>query len=110
MKEMQNDAALQEAALKAAASKREEDKLENEATVLEWETRYPDDPRMLVIRRIKQFLALSGSVDFNAKLVESGGRKRFVNPDYEAKPGEWKFCYRAGRESVAAPVNSHRCG
>jgi len=79
--------------------------------VLEWETRYPDDPRMLVIRRIKQFLALSGSVDFNAKLVESGGRKRFVNPDYEAKPGEWKFCYsRRTRERRCRPSIRIGCG
>jgi hypothetical protein len=102
MKQMQNDAALQESLLKAAASKREEDKLDDEATLLEWETRYPDNPRTLIIRRIKQFLSTSSSVDFDAKLIEGGGRKRFVNPDYEAKPAEWKFCYRAGRESLAA--------
>jgi hypothetical protein len=27
---------------------------------------------------------------------------RFVNQAYERKDGNWKLCYRAGRETVAA--------
>ena len=77
----------------------EDEKQANADKIKEWETDYPADPRVLVARRLKQFLAVSGSVDFSAKLTP---QRTFVNPDYEGRPREWKLCYRAGKESVTA--------
>ncbi len=43
-------------------------------------------------------LETTKDVDFNAKLTEQYGKKRFVNPAYEAKSAEWKMAFRAGKE------------
>lgn len=67
-----------------------------------WEKKYPADPRVLIAARLHQFLELSQSVDFGAKLVPRDGRMKFADPQYEAKSSEWKLCYRAGREPVQA--------
>ncbi len=53
--------------------------------------------------------AMSGSIvffnsptDVVEKKLAAGTRMRFEDPLLEKKPGEWKLCYRAGREAVAA--------
>jgi hypothetical protein len=56
------------------------------------------DPKAQLALRLQQFLDRTADVDFEAKL---DGR-RFANPDYEAKPREWKMCYRAGRPASDA--------
>ena len=73
-----------------------------EGRVAAHEKRYPADPKVLIARRLNEFLAMSGTVDFGAKLQARGGRMVFANPVYEEKPPEWKLCYRAGREAVEA--------
>lgn len=68
-----------------------------------WQANYPVNPLALVARRLQQFLAASADVDFVAKLVKSpDGKMRFENPAYESKSGDWKTCFRAGREAVGA--------
>jgi hypothetical protein len=62
------------------------------------EDRYPSDPNKLIKKRLEEFLSVSESVDFDAKLNGS----MFVNPDYESKDDKWKMCYRAGREVIGA--------
>jgi hypothetical protein len=62
------------------------------------EDRYPSDPNKLIKKRLEEFLSVSESVDFDAKL----NGNMFVNPDYESKDDKWKMCYRAGREVVGA--------
>lgn len=62
------------------------------------EDRYPADPNKLIKKRLEEFLEVSGSVDFDARL---NGRM-FANPEYESKSDKWKMCYRAGKEVVAA--------
>jgi hypothetical protein len=65
--------------------------------------RYPADPKVLIAARLRKFLDVSRDVDFGAALVPGpGGRQRFANAAYEAKPAEWKLCYRAGKEATAA--------
>lgn len=72
-------------------------------SVAAWEKKYPADPKVLIAARLRQFLALSQDVAFNAKLVPGGGGKmKFADPRYEAKSSEWKLCYRAGKEPVQA--------
>ena len=43
-------------------------------------------------------LDVTKDVDFNASLKEQYGKKKFVNPAYEAKRPEWKMAFRAGKE------------
>lgn len=67
-----------------------------------WEQRYPASPRVLIKKRINDFLAASSGVDFAAKLLPRGDRMVFANGSYEQKPAEWKLCFRAGREATEA--------
>ncbi len=62
------------------------------------EKKYPADANELIKQRLKEFLSISATVDFDAKLNGS----MFANPDYEAKDGQWKMCFRAGRGVVEA--------
>lgn len=68
----------------------------------EYEINHPKDPDAMIAKRLKDFLALSADVNFDAKLVKNGSLMRFENPAYENKPSEWKLCYRAGKEATAA--------
>lgn len=71
--------------------------------VAEYDARYPADTRILIAKRLQDFLDMSKDVDFDTKLIPGGGgRMRFVDPKYEAKPDQWKLCYRAGKEPVEA--------
>ncbi len=66
----------------------------------------PGDGRSVVAKRLREFLALSATVDFGAKLVpcRNSARSCFADPTYEGKPGDWKKLYRAGK----APVDAAR--
>ncbi len=67
-----------------------------------WETNMPADPLVLVGRRLRAFLDVSADVNYAAELVTVGSLRRFADPALESKPGEWKSCYRAGKEAVTA--------
>jgi len=67
-----------------------------------WAEQYPPNPEILVGRRLQAFLTECGDVDFSAQVQPREGKLRFVNPDYEMKPANWKTCYRAGPEAVGA--------
>jgi DNA-binding TFAR19-related protein (PDSD5 family) len=73
-----------------------------EAALQAWDAEYPEAPARVIARRLKAFLAASASVDFSAKLELRNGRMRFVDAADEARSGEWKLCYRAGKEAVDA--------
>ncbi len=83
-------------------AQREENKARSEEALAEWNKRTPSDPKTLIADRIREFLETSADVDFTAKLVKSGSLMRFANEDYEAKSPQWKLCFRAGKEAVAA--------
>ncbi len=71
-----------------------------------WEEQYPADFRAVVARRLHQFLDRSANIDFAAKLVpcKNSWQKHmcFADPNYENKPPEWKYYYRAGKQPVEA--------
>jgi hypothetical protein len=67
-----------------------------------WTRDYPEDPAPIVAKRLREFLAVSGDVDFDAALTPRNGKMVFENPSYEEKPAPWKICYRAGREATTA--------
>ncbi len=68
----------------------------------EFDTRYPADPRALVAMRLRQFLDATRDIDFSAKLVEQDKTQKFADPALEARPGEWKMCFRAGKPATDA--------
>lgn len=63
---------------------------------------HPANPDVLIAARLRQFLALSADVKFDATLVKQGSVMRFEDPALEQKPAEWKLCFRAGREATEA--------
>lgn len=68
----------------------------------DFEKEYPAQVKDLVKGRLQEFLAFTADIDFDAKLVERGGRKRFADPKLEAKDATWKRCFRSGRETITA--------
>ena len=62
------------------------------------EKRMPADPEELIRKRLQEFLDISATVDFDAEL----NGYSFADKRYEAKGNQWKMCYRAGREVIAA--------
>lgn len=81
---------------------REENARSYKEAMAKWQEEYPENPAPVIARRLKAFLDMSASVDFDAKLEPKNGKMRFVNAAYESKPSEWKLWYRAGKEPVAA--------
>lgn len=79
-----------------------EDKKRHEEELKAWEGKWPADLRVLIRRRIHDFLVVSAGVDFSATLVPRGEQMAFASSDYESKPPEWKLCFRAGKEATAA--------
>ncbi|MDQ3281722.1 MAG: hypothetical protein M3Q69_09945 [Acidobacteriota bacterium] len=65
-----------------------------------WNENYP--PMNVAIKtRLRDFLAESANIDYNAKLVRSGTQMRFANARYESEmSGDAKRCYRAGKPAV----------
>lgn len=71
--------------------------------VANWEKEYPVDPKPFIVKRLREFLALSATVDFTAKVSKSrDGMMRFDNAAYESRDGRWKYMYRAGKPAVDA--------
>ncbi|HEV8079928.1 MAG TPA: hypothetical protein VGP43_04395 [Chitinophagaceae bacterium] len=71
---------------KIAAKEKERDELKNYTPIIK--------------KELQQFLNRSSNIDFNATLTKKNGVMMFVNPAYEAKPNDWKFYYRCGKEAV----------
>jgi hypothetical protein len=67
-----------------------------------WQRNYPESAGPVIAKRLREFLAVSADVDFAAKLTPKNGKMVFENPSYEQKPGQWKMCFRAGKEATAA--------
>jgi Skp family chaperone for outer membrane proteins len=70
------------------------------------ERRFPANPNTVIARRLQEFLDISKTVDFDAKLVPAGKLMRFANPEYEEQKPLWKLCYRTGRDAVSAARES----
>jgi hypothetical protein len=64
----------------------------------EWEESSPENPMLLVKKRLQEVLDITKDVDFNAELTVKYGKKVFVNPAYERKHDNWKYAFRAGKE------------
>jgi hypothetical protein len=100
---MEQDQKMTQMMRQGLEMQRESEREAHKERVTKYEASYPVDPSVLVARRLREFLDLSKDVDFGARLVAApGGKMRFVNPAYEAKPQNWKLCFRAGRDVVGA--------
>lgn len=66
------------------------------------DAQFPKDIKAFIRMRLEEFLKVSADVDFNAELVQKGRLKKFVNPEYERKHPNWKYCFRAGKETTEA--------
>ena len=69
-----------------------------QASMKNWEERYPVDFSPIIKTRLQHFLDVTKDVDFGAELKTSYNKKVFVNPVYERKSTEWKQAFRAGKE------------
>ncbi len=97
-KDPEMKAAYEESAKAEAAATAEDYK----QRLKEWETDFPPSADQLVANRLREFLDETKDVDYGAKLVAQYGRMRFANATYEQKSGEWKMCFRAGKEATEA--------
>ena len=71
--------------------------------VQKFETKYPEDPQVLLKKRLQEIIDITADVDYAAELKEGyKGKKVFVNPAYEKKPAEWKLAFRAGKPATDA--------
>ncbi len=107
MEEMyaKQDADPQMAALmrQGLETQRAADEKSYQERVAQHEKRFPADPKVLIAQRLQAFLDVSKDVDFSAQLYPAErGKMRFVNAAYEAKPENWKLCFRAGKPAVDA--------
>jgi hypothetical protein len=99
---MANDPAQMKMMENANAQAQAADQARYAQELARFEQQHPATAQSAVALRLHTFLDTCGAVDFNAKLVGTGGSMRFVNPQYEQKPSDWKMCFRAGREPVEA--------
>jgi hypothetical protein len=81
---------------------RDEDQKQYAGRLKDWNEKFPADPRVLIKKRIADFLSASAGVDYAAKLAARGDKMVFVRDDYEQKSPEWKVCFRAGKEATEA--------
>jgi len=79
---------------------------QNEEQLKNFEARYPEDPQVLIKKRLEQILDITADVDFAAELKDAEWKgkkwKVFVNPAYEKKSKEWKLAFRAGKVTTDA--------
>ena len=75
---------------------------QREQAMKELDAVWPPDHRALVAVRLRRFLAVSADVAYDAQLVDKNGTKVFADPAFEAKPREWKLCFRAGKPATDA--------
>lgn len=103
-KQMAADPQMQAMIKQGKEAERAERKRADAEALAQWQKDWPADPKPLIAKRLREFLAACGDVDFAAKLIDdpSIGKKRFAETRYEMKPAAWKYCYRAGKAPVEA--------
>jgi hypothetical protein len=102
LEEIDKNPQMKETLRLGAEMQEKADKERYEADLKAWDEDLPEDPQVLIAKRIRQFLTTAADVDFDAELIARGDRKVFVKPEYEQKNAYWKMCFRAGRETTEA--------
>jgi hypothetical protein len=75
---------------------------ERELAMKELESVWPADHRVLIASRLRHFLDVSKDVAYDAALIDKDGARVFADPAFEARPKEWKMCFRAGKPATDA--------
>jgi flagellar biosynthesis GTPase FlhF len=88
--------------LDAIKAKRDQETKQYQKALADWQRDFPENPNGAIAKRLREFLAASADVDFNAKLKPVDGRMLFENSTYQNKPEQWKLCFRAGKEATTA--------
>ena len=86
----------------AIKAKRDQETRDYQKTLADWQRDFPENPNGAVAKRLREFLAGTADIDFNAKTKPVDGRLLFENSTYQNKPEPWKLCYRAGKEATTA--------
>jgi len=86
----------------AIKAKRDQETKEYQQALADWQRDFPENPNGAIAKRLREFLAASADIDFNAKLKPIDGRMLFENSTYQNKPEQWKLCFRAGKDATAA--------
>lgn len=100
--EMKKNTEYQSARESAVKQAKEAEAREYQERLATYNAEHPANHDVLIAARLKEFLALSGDVNFEAKLVKRGGLMRFEDPALESRPAEWKLCFRAGKQATDA--------
>jgi hypothetical protein len=88
--------------LDAIKAQRDQETKDYQKHLADWQRDFPENPNGAIVRRLHEFLDLSATVDFNAKLIPQNSVMLFENSAYQNKPEQWKLCFRAGKEATAA--------
>jgi hypothetical protein len=88
--------------LDAIKAQRDQETKDYQKRLADWQRDFPENPNGAIARRLREFLDLSATVDFNAKLIPQNNVMLFENSAYQNKPEQWKLCFRAGKEATAA--------
>ena len=94
-----NTAAIMKGAI---AQQSQQDGAAHQKALADYDKDFPADPKVLIARRLHDFLDETKDLDFSAKLEGSNGSMRFANPAFESKSDRWKLCFRAGKEPTEA--------
>ena len=76
--------------------------VQREIAMKEVDAVWPPDHRTLIANRLRRFLDVSKDVDYDARLIDKAGKRVFADPALEARPKEWKMCFRAGKPATDA--------
>jgi hypothetical protein len=103
-KQFAADAQMQAMIRQGKEMERVERKQRDAQSLARWQKDWPVDPKPLIAKRLREFLAACADVDFAAKTIHDPAidKLRFAETRYEMKPAEWKYCYRAGKAPVEA--------
>ena len=75
---------------------------QRETAMTELDSVWPPDHRTLLANRLRHFLDVSKDVAYEASLIDKEGKQLFADPALEARPKEWKMCFRAGKPATEA--------
>jgi hypothetical protein len=59
----------------------------------------------LLKKRLTEFVDVASTVDFAAQTTGEGRNRKFIKPEYEQKPSEWKILYRLGKAPTTTALD-----
>lgn len=105
--DMMRSPAVQNAQRASLEATRAQEKVKEDRAFQVWEQQFPADLQVLFTRRLREFLAATADVDFEARkqVIRGLGGETvgFVQPPgYDEKPWQWQHAFVVGREATTA--------